>query len=76
MCVLRYVLNCEQYFFIFQSGLTVTGLGSIYCKWKFVDAPYVEFKGKFYKGVNDACSFTAFENRNHYVPIWQSMGEM
>jgi hypothetical protein len=33
MYLLRYVLNCEQHFpfFIFQPGLTVTGLARVYC---------------------------------------------
>jgi hypothetical protein len=33
MCLLKYVLNCEQNssFFIFRSGLTVTGLARVYC---------------------------------------------
>jgi hypothetical protein len=32
MCVLKYVLNCEQHFsfFVFPSGLTVTGLAKVY----------------------------------------------
>jgi hypothetical protein len=34
VCPLKYVLNCEQHFpfFIFQSGLTVTGLAKVYCR--------------------------------------------
>jgi hypothetical protein len=36
MCLLKYVLNCEQYFSHFESdyptsGLTVTGLMRVYC---------------------------------------------
>jgi hypothetical protein len=35
MCLLKYVLNCEQNF-SFQSGLTATGLVRVYCKMKSV----------------------------------------
>jgi hypothetical protein len=33
MCLVKYVLNCEQHisFFLFRFGLTVTGLESVYC---------------------------------------------
>jgi hypothetical protein len=33
VCLLKHVLNCEEHFpfFIFQSGLTVTGLERVYC---------------------------------------------
>jgi hypothetical protein len=44
MCLLKYELNCEQNFspfFIFQSGLTVTGVARVYCSFcslQFMDA--------------------------------------
>jgi hypothetical protein len=70
MCLLKYALNCEKHssFFIFQSGLTVTGLARVRCipyEIHLYHLAYMEWAGSNFNVSNLYVGGTQLESRLH-----------